>query len=100
MITDNLLFVQVGTLVANKPYWLHFYTEKELDQIGREGKADIFRTSDAESSYSMAKWIIQDQQVVGIHVEAKVPKDSFIYLDLFTFCVLSFFQFRFHVVFY
>lgn len=71
-INDNLLFVQVGTLVSTKPYWLHFYTEKELDQIGREGKADIFRTSESESAYSMAKWVIQDQQIVGIHVEAKV----------------------------
>lgn len=70
-LTDNLLFVQVGTLVATKPYWLHFYTEKELDQIGREGKTDIFRTSESESSYSMAKWVILDQQVVGIHIEAK-----------------------------
>jgi hypothetical protein len=94
-ITDNLLYVQVGTLVATKPYWLHFYTEKELDAIGKEGKTDIFRTSESESAYSLAKWVIQDQQVVGIHLEARVCTSgldcscSFFLLSfLFSFCFL------------
>lgn len=44
----------------------------ELDTVGREGKVDIFRTSESNSEYALAKWIIKDSQVVGLHFEAKV----------------------------
>jgi len=70
-INENLLFIQVGTLSVNSRYFLHIYTEPELDSLGKQGQVEIFRTSPSDTEYSLAKFVIQNQQIVGIHLEAK-----------------------------
>lgn len=71
LIEEDLLLVQVGNTSGEK-YWWHVYTSQELDTIGQSGNTEIFRNSESTSSYSSARWIINDSaQVVGIHMEAK-----------------------------
>ena len=70
---QNLLVVRVGASVwPTAPHFFHVFSEKELDEIGKANKKQIFRTELGSEKYSFAEWIIKDLVIVGIHCETKV----------------------------
>eukprot|EP01125_Pyxidicula_operculata_P001354 TRINITY_DN11254_c0_g1_i1.p1 TRINITY_DN11254_c0_g1~~TRINITY_DN11254_c0_g1_i1.p1 ORF type:complete len:618 (-),score=127.34 TRINITY_DN11254_c0_g1_i1:94-1947(-) len=75
-IKENLLLVHVGRVSPSHKYWFLTYSEKDLDEIGKSGKVEIFRNSESKEQYSLARWIITDGMVTGIHIEAKASTST------------------------
>eukprot|EP01125_Pyxidicula_operculata_P012332 TRINITY_DN4047_c0_g1_i5.p2 TRINITY_DN4047_c0_g1~~TRINITY_DN4047_c0_g1_i5.p2 ORF type:complete len:250 (+),score=48.75 TRINITY_DN4047_c0_g1_i5:1387-2136(+) len=75
-IKENLLLVHVGRVSSSHKYWFLTYTEKDLDDIGKSGKVDIFKNSDSNEEYSLARWVINDGMVTGIHIKAKASTST------------------------
>jgi len=83
LITENVLLVFVGSF-SHKWWWL-CYTETDLDAIGKAGTELIFRTSDSTESYSSASWIITNNIVTGIRLEAKAKSSEQASVSVCTF---------------
>lgn len=86
-IDEDLLAVKVGNINSDKYFFklytyvpllfyvsviFNFFRTKDLDEIGQSGKTEIFRNSESNSTYALARFIIVDGLVSGIHLEAMV----------------------------
>jgi len=71
LIDDNLLVVQVGSIFPNNKYWFKIYSSEDLKSIGQKNEVLIFRSNDSETEYAMAKWILENNIIKGVHIEIK-----------------------------
>lgn len=74
---QNLLVIRVGASVwPGSPYFFHVFSESDLDEIGKKGDTTIFKSSEKSDEYSQATWIIKDQMVTGVLLEAKAKSNE------------------------
>jgi hypothetical protein len=79
------LLIRVGRVSFQNKYFFHVFTPTDLLELGKSGKTEIFRTSESQSEYSKAEWIIENGKVQGVKLEAKSATSSNPFLSIIRF---------------
>jgi hypothetical protein len=70
-ITNPPLVIRSGTVNYNKKFLFKIFTSQDLVEVGRLSNTFLFRSSDSKEAFTSVQWIIEDQRVTGLRIEAK-----------------------------